>query len=90
MKRRKDMKYKVLIRKGEDGWYIASVPSLPGCHTQGKTIEEALGNAEEAVRAYVKTAKKLGDMVAEDDSATIEAMVSVDRGGKSESQYSWV
>lgn len=84
------MKYKVLIRKGEDGWYIASVPSLPGCHTQGKTIEEALANAEEAVRAYVKVAKKFGDRVVEDDSATIEAMVSIDRGEKSESQYSWV
>lgn len=50
------MKYKVLVKKGDDGWYIASVPSLPGCHTQGKTIEEALANAEEAVKGYLKVA----------------------------------
>lgn len=83
------MKYKVLVRKSEDGWYVASVPSLPGCHTQGRTIEQALANAEEAVRGYLKVAKKFGDVVARDDSATIEAMVSVDRGQESESQYSW-
>jgi antitoxin HicB len=83
------MKYKVLVRKGEDGWYIASVPSLPGCHTQGKTIEEALDNAEEAVRGYLKVAKKLGDVVVGDDSETIEAMLTIDRNRGEESQYSF-
>lgn len=79
----------MLVRKGEDSGYVASVPSLPGCHTQGKTIEGALANAEEAVRAYLKVAKKFGDVVAGDDSATIEAMVSVDRDQESQDEYSW-
>ena len=83
------MKYKVLVRKGEDGWYIASVPSLPGCHTQGRTIEEALANAEEAVRGYLKVAKKLGDVVVGDDSETIEAMLTIDKDERDESQYSF-
>ncbi len=43
----------VLIYPGEDGYWVAECPSLPGCVTQGKTREEAVENAREAIRAYV-------------------------------------
>jgi len=43
------MDFKVLIKQDEDGVFVASVPSLPGCHTQGKTYEEAIKNAKEAI-----------------------------------------
>ena len=36
----KDLQFKVLIEQDEDGWYIAEVPELQGCYTQGKTLEE--------------------------------------------------
>jgi len=48
-----DMNYKVIIQKGEDRGYVASVPVLPGCHSQGMTVEEALVNIKEAIRAYL-------------------------------------
>jgi predicted RNase H-like HicB family nuclease len=33
-------KFSVLVEKDEDGYYVASVPSLPGCHTQSKSLDE--------------------------------------------------
>lgn len=44
---------KIIIYPGEDGYFVAECPSLPGCVSQGKSVEEAAGNIEEAARAYV-------------------------------------
>jgi predicted RNase H-like HicB family nuclease len=43
----------VVVYPGEDGWWVAECPSLPGCVSQGKTKEEAIENIKEAIRAYV-------------------------------------
>lgn len=43
----------VVIHPGEDGYWIAEVPSLPGCITQGATRDEAIANARDAIREYV-------------------------------------
>ena len=43
----------VVIYPGEDGYWVAECPSLPGCVSQGKTREEAITNAREAIREYV-------------------------------------
>ncbi len=43
------MKFKVIIQEAEEGGYIVSCPALPGCHSQGETIEEALDNIKEAI-----------------------------------------
>ncbi|MFA5078578.1 MAG: type II toxin-antitoxin system HicB family antitoxin [Methanolinea sp.] len=47
--------YSVVIEPGEDGWFVVTVPALPGCITQGKTIEEAEKNAKEAIEAYLES-----------------------------------
>ena len=59
------MKLKVLIEKGLDGYLVASVPTLPGCYSQGKTKTELLKNIREAISLYLapfpkelKTTKK--------------------------------
>ncbi|MEX2683271.1 MAG: type II toxin-antitoxin system HicB family antitoxin [Candidatus Sigynarchaeota archaeon] len=44
----------VMIYPGEDGYWIAECPSLPGCVSQGKTKEEAIINIEEAIDGYIK------------------------------------
>ena len=44
----------VLIEEGEDGYLIADVPELPGCHTQGETKEELLRNIKEAIELYLE------------------------------------
>jgi len=43
----------IVIYPGEDGYWVAECPSLPGCVTQGKTREEAIANMKEAIHAYV-------------------------------------
>jgi len=42
----------VMLYPGEDGYWVAEVPSLPGCISQGKTREEAVENIREAIRGY--------------------------------------
>jgi len=43
------MNFKVVLQEAEEGGYIVSCPALPGCHSQGDTIEEALENIKEAI-----------------------------------------
>jgi len=50
--------FRVLIEKDEDGVFVASIPSLPGCHTQGKTFEEALDRSKKAVSLYLEVRKE--------------------------------
>lgn len=45
----KKYNFTILIEKDEDGIYVASVPSLKGCHTQAKTVEELLPRVKEAI-----------------------------------------
>lgn len=52
------MKYRVLIEQDEDGVFVAQVPSLPGCISQGTTRSEALENAREAIAAYLESLQK--------------------------------
>lgn len=52
------MKYRVLIEQDEDGVFVAQVPSLPGCISQGMTRGEALENAREAIAAYLESLQK--------------------------------
>ncbi len=55
---RLSMKYRVLIEQDEDGVFVAQVPSLPGCVTQGMTRPEALANAREAISAYLESLRE--------------------------------
>ena len=43
----------VVIYPGEDGYWVAECPSLPGCTSQGQTKEEAIANIREAIQAYI-------------------------------------
>ena len=44
----------VVLYRGEDGYWVAECPSLPGCVSQGKTREAALENVKEAIRGYTR------------------------------------
>jgi predicted RNase H-like HicB family nuclease len=48
------LKFSVIIEKDEDGYYVASVPELPGCHTQAKTIDELMKRINEAASLYLE------------------------------------
>ena len=53
------MKIKVIIEKGEDGYFVAHCPSLKSCWSQGKTEEEALKNIQEAIELYLEPDEEL-------------------------------
>ena len=65
------MKYTVILEDGEDGYIIAHVPALKGCHTQGKTKEEALRNAREAIESYLGSLRKHNEPIPEDINAVV-------------------
>lgn len=47
------MKFKVLVSKGEDFGHVVECPALPGCVSQGDTVEDALKNIKEAIQAWL-------------------------------------
>lgn len=53
------MKYPVILEPAKDGGYAVHVPALPGCHTQGETIAEALANAKDAICTYLCTMRQM-------------------------------
>ncbi|HHT9105011.1 MAG TPA: type II toxin-antitoxin system HicB family antitoxin [Candidatus Wujingus californicus] len=57
------MKYRVIIEQDEDGVFVADVPALPGCISQGATRVEALKNIQEAIEAYLESLKAHDDPV---------------------------
>lgn len=57
------MKYRVLIEPDEDGMFVAEVPSLPGCISQGATRAEVLANIREAMQVYLESLKKHNEPV---------------------------
>ena len=57
------MKFRVMIQRDEDGVFVAEVPSLPGCVSQGTTRLEALNNVREAIALYLESLKADGDLV---------------------------
>ena len=53
----------VILTPVEDGWWMAKVPSLPGCITQGATKAEALENVKEAIALYIETLREDGEAI---------------------------
>ena len=46
-------KFSVLVEKDEDGYLVATVPTLPGCHTQARSMDDLLERVKEAIEAYL-------------------------------------
>ncbi|MBN2067282.1 MAG: type II toxin-antitoxin system HicB family antitoxin [Candidatus Diapherotrites archaeon] len=53
-----EKRFEVLFEKDEDGGFIAFVPALPGCYSQGDTLKEAKANIKEAIELYLETVKQ--------------------------------
>ncbi|MEM2094542.1 MAG: type II toxin-antitoxin system HicB family antitoxin [Candidatus Bathyarchaeia archaeon] len=52
-------KFTVIIEMDEDGYFVASVPQLPGCHTQARTMDELLNRMREAIVLYLESEGRL-------------------------------
>jgi predicted RNase H-like HicB family nuclease len=62
------MRYTVILERESDDGFVASVPVLPGCVSQGRTREEAMANIREAVDLYVEDCLTAGDPIPVEDS----------------------
>jgi predicted RNase H-like HicB family nuclease len=47
--------FNVVVERDEDGLFVASVPALPGCHTQGATLDEVMARIREAILLHLET-----------------------------------
>ena len=65
----------VTFEDDEDSWVVASCPTLPGCHSQGRTRNEALANIKEAIRGYLASMREHGEII---PSSTEFTTVKVD------------
>ena len=58
-----NIRFRVLIEQDEDGVFVAEVPTLPGCVSQGHSRKEALVNAQEAIELYLESLDAHGDPI---------------------------
>jgi predicted RNase H-like HicB family nuclease len=77
--------YRVIIEPDEKNW-LASAPALPGCHTYGKTIEDAQKNIGEAIEAYIYTLLEAGMPVPGDNSLQVLKTVNLPESRKNTRQ----
>jgi predicted RNase H-like HicB family nuclease len=55
------MRYTVVLQRESDGGYVATVPALPGCVSQGDTRSESLDNIKEAIELYLEDVQAAGE-----------------------------
>jgi predicted RNase H-like HicB family nuclease len=58
---------KAIVYQDEDGVWVAEIPSLPGCHSDGSTLEEAVENVREAMKVWIETQQACGQPVPPED-----------------------
>ncbi len=46
--------FHVVIERDEEGWLVGSVPALPGCHTQARSLDQLMERMQEAIEAYLE------------------------------------
>lgn len=65
------MEYTVIFHRAEEGGYWAEVPALPGCYSQGESIEETVKNIREAIEAHIEALKEEGQEIPEEGEFVI-------------------
>jgi predicted RNase H-like HicB family nuclease len=68
------MRQVVLYPDHEDGGWVAEVPSLPGCATQGRTREDAISNVRDAIQTWIAGAEEVG-MDVPNDSLDVQVFI---------------
>lgn len=53
-----DVEYTVILHQAEEGGYWAEVPALPGCYSQGETVEQTMRNVKEAIESHLEALRE--------------------------------
>src|SRR3972149_4495173 len=67
------MRYSVVLRQDDEGNWLASVPTLPGCHTWGGTKQEAMANVREAIEGCIGRIRATVDSMPKEESTVAQA-----------------
>lgn len=73
----KILEYTVIFEPAEEGGYVASVPALPGCVTQGETFEEAVAMIKDAMKGYLEVLKEEKQDIPQEKADVVITKVSV-------------
>ncbi len=76
MKTAKMMTYMVVFEPAEEGGYVASVPSLPGCVSEGETFEQVKQNIHEAIEGYLEVLAAHGDDIPQESPERIISSIT--------------
>lgn len=71
------LNFTVIFEPAKEGGFIVHVPSLPGCHTQGETLDEAYQMAKDAIYGYIKTLQELKEEIPKESPDSIIAKIAV-------------
>ena len=69
--------YTAVLEPAEEGGYVVHIPALPGCATQGETVEEALFLAQDAIKGYLAVMKEIVGVSPEEPQGAIIAKVPI-------------
>ncbi len=64
-------RYTVVVHPAEEGGYWVEVPALPGCYSQGETVEEAVEKVREAIEAHLEALRQEGQAIPDDRDLVI-------------------
>jgi predicted RNase H-like HicB family nuclease len=77
----KVLEYTVIFEPAEEGGYVVSAPSLPGCVTQGETFEEATNMIKDAIQGYLSVLKEEGEEIPNENPQVVITKVTIDNLG---------
>lgn len=69
------MEYSVVVHEAEEGGVWIEVPALPGCYSQGETVDEALDNVKEAIELYLEALREEGAHIPKDEEIVFKVAV---------------
>ena len=71
------MEYSVVVHEAEEGGFWVEVPALPGCYSQGESLEETLENVREAISLYLEVIRDEGQDAPNDADVVFQVSVAV-------------
>ena len=71
------MQYSVVVHTAEEGGFWVEVPALPGCYSQGESVEESLRNVREAIELYLEVLRDEGRDMPKDAEVVYQVSVAV-------------
>ena len=71
------MQYSVVVHEAEEGGFWVDVPALPGCYSQGESVQETLGNVKESIGLYLEVLKDEGKDAPRDNEVVFQVNVDV-------------